>query len=456
MGLTIIQKSDITRLKENPKIAIVLAGGVVSGGAYKVGALKAFNDFLVNRKITDFDTYIGLSAGSFIAAPLAGGITPEEMFKSLSGTSSRFSQLRPFDFYRLNLSEIMGNPVRFAYDMITFFPDALLGILAATPLLGRTLRHSLKDFLRKPNYFNFEKILKPITKTIFSTRALPSVLDYIPTGLFENSNLEKYIRENMKRNNLTNDFEELYKSRGKELYMVAVDLDTSERVVFGHDRNNELTISEAIMASTALPGFYKPARIKGRDYIDGGVRRTANIDVAIEAGADLVVCYNPFRPFINRLEKVIDPATGEPIYKGDRISDKGVLSVLNQVFRTMLHSRLMIGMTVLERDPNFTGDIILIEPEENDSEFFGMNPLAFWERTKAAQHGYESVKELIENNYMALKRIFASYGVEITLQVADEGFRKIRESDYSEERIMEVLRGDADGETDDEELQMAS
>ena len=40
-----------------------------------------------------------------------------------------------------------------------------------------------------------------------------------------------------------------------------------------------------MQASTALPLFYKPARIKGVDYVDGGVRRTANIDVAIEKGA---------------------------------------------------------------------------------------------------------------------------------------------------------------------------
>ena len=98
---------------------------------------------------------------------------------------------------------------------------------------------------------------------------------------------------------MTNDFRVLYRTRQVELYIVAMNLDTAERVVFGHDEDTSLTISEAVQASTALPGFYKPARIKGIDYVDGGVRRTANIDVAIEHGADLVICYNPFRPFSN-------------------------------------------------------------------------------------------------------------------------------------------------------------
>src|SRR6266436_4959093 len=87
MGLTIVHKSDLTTRKKNPRVALVLAGGAVTGGAYKLGGLKALDDFLVNRKTTDFDIYVGLSAGSFLAAPLAGGVTPVEMLKSLDGPS---------------------------------------------------------------------------------------------------------------------------------------------------------------------------------------------------------------------------------------------------------------------------------------------------------------------------------------------------------------------------------
>ena len=42
-------------------------------------------------------------------------------------------------------------------------------------------------------------------------------------------------------------------TRGVELYIVAMNLDTAERVVFGHDEDTSLTISEAVQASTALP-----------------------------------------------------------------------------------------------------------------------------------------------------------------------------------------------------------
>src|SRR2546427_6529089 len=97
MGLTIVHKSDLTTRKKNPRVALVLAGGAVTGGAYKLGGLKALDDFLVNRKTTDFDIYVGLSAGAFLAAPLAGGVTPPEMLRSLDGTSEDFTYLSPLD-----------------------------------------------------------------------------------------------------------------------------------------------------------------------------------------------------------------------------------------------------------------------------------------------------------------------------------------------------------------------
>src|SRR5213082_3621923 len=105
MGLTIVHKSDLWTRKKDPRVALVLAGGAVTGGAYKLGGLKALDDLLVNRKTTDFDIYVGLSAGAFLAAPLAAGISPAEMIRSLEGESDKFSMFRAGDFYNPNLRE---------------------------------------------------------------------------------------------------------------------------------------------------------------------------------------------------------------------------------------------------------------------------------------------------------------------------------------------------------------
>jgi len=206
-----------------------------------------------------------------------------------------------------------------------------------------------------------------------------------------------------------------------------MNLDTAERVVFGHDEDASVTISEAVQASTALPGFYRPARIKGDDYVDGGVRRTANLDVAVEHGADLVICYNPFRPFSNRVRRHFDRTRGRYVYDGPLMADGGVLSVLNQVFRTLLHSRLQYGLREYQDDPNFQGDIIVIEPKETDVHFFQLSALSYWERLRAAQLGYASVSESIEHNYDLVRSIVERYGLTMTRREVRQSMDKIRE-----------------------------
>src|SRR5438034_9159094 len=177
-------------------------------------------------------------------------------------------------------------------------------------MVVRALQKPLTQACRCPTPANLLECVKPIVDMIGSAREFPFPLAYLPSGLFDNSSLERYLRHNIERRGLTNDFRVLYRLRQVELYIVAMNLDTAERVVFGQAEDTSLTISEAVQASTALPGFYKPARLKGVDYVDGGVRRTANIDVAIEHGAELVICYNPFRPFHNRVVRRFLPEKG--------------------------------------------------------------------------------------------------------------------------------------------------
>lgn len=425
MGITIIQKSDLSLRKPNAKVALVLAGGAVTGGAFKVGGLKALDDLLVNRKTTDFDVYVGLSAGAFLAAPLAAGISPAEMIRSLEGASDRFSTFFAGDFYNPNVREFVTKPIRYLADLATFVPGSILDFVAAAPKLAEELRGPLSDYVRRPTAGHLRRLFLPVLEALLAARDFPFPLDYLPSGVFDNSTLEEYLRENIERNQMSNDFKVLYRARHKELFIVAMNLDTAERVVFGHNENGSATISEAVQASTALPGLYKPARIRGVDYVDGGVRRTANIDVAIEHGAQLVLCYNPFRPIYNR---VIPRPTedGRYVFDGVPLASRGLLAVLNQVFRTLLHSRLQYGLREFQENPGFRGDLIIIEPQESDVSFFRMNPFAFWERRVAAEHGYVSVTQSIERQFERVRRILESYGIQLTRREARERLEQMQ------------------------------
>jgi predicted acylesterase/phospholipase RssA len=160
--------------------------------------------------------------------------------------------------------------------------------------------------------------------------------------------------------------------------------------------------------------------------VDGGVRRTANIDVAIEHGADLVICYNPFRPFSNRVRRRFDRSLGRHVQDGQPLADGGLFTILNQVLRTLLHSRLQYGLRQYQDDPNFQGDIIVIEPKETDYQFFQLSALAYWERLRAAQYGYISVTESIDEHYDLVKPILERYGITMTRRQVREGVGKIR------------------------------
>ena len=440
MGLTIVHKSDLTARKRNPRVALVLAGGAVTGGAYKLGGLKALDDFMVNRKTTDFDIYVGLSAGSFLSAPLAGGVTPVEMLKSLDGSSEDFSQLRPSDFYNLNLEEFFWKPIELMVDLVTYAPGVVYDFLVQTPVLLRHLEDAIARARREPSLDALVECVTPVLDAIGSAREFPFPLAYLPSGLFDNASLERYLRSNIERRGMSNDFRVLYRTRGVELYMVAMNLDTAERVVFGHNENASATISQAVQASTALPGFYKPASINGVDYVDGGVRRTANIDVAIEHGADLIICYNPFRPFSNRVVRRFRPEQNRYTLEGRPLADQGMLTVLNQVFRTLLHSRLQLGIRQYQDDPHFQGDIILIEPAESDLAFFKMAPLNLWAGRSAGAHGYLSVTETVESHYELIKQILQSYGVQMTRKEVREGLERLLTSEPTESPDEVLLR----------------
>ncbi|TXH40341.1 MAG: patatin-like phospholipase family protein [Actinobacteria bacterium] len=74
-------------------------------------------------------------------------------------------------------------------------------------------------------------------------------------------------------------------------WIVAVALDTGERVVFG--REASATVADAVSASCAVPGYFAPVEIAGRQYIDGGAHSMVSLDLLAGEGLDLVIVSAP-------------------------------------------------------------------------------------------------------------------------------------------------------------------
>jgi hypothetical protein len=85
---------------------------------------------------------------------------------------------------------------------------------------------------------------------------------------------------------------------------------------------------------------------------------------------------------------------------------------MNQVFRTLLHSRLSLGLQSYLHDRRFQGDIIVIEAREADYEFFDINPLIFWRRADAVRHGFESVRQTLRDHASVLGELLDRHGLD--------------------------------------------
>ena len=75
------------------------------------------------------------------------------------------------------------------------------------------------------------------------------------------------------------------------LWVCAVRLDDGQRVVFGRDA--QASLSDAVSASCAIPGYYSPVEISGSRYVDGGMWSTHNADLLAGLGLDLVIISAP-------------------------------------------------------------------------------------------------------------------------------------------------------------------
>ena len=359
------------RRKRPSKTALVLGGGGFTGGVYEIGALRALDLLAVNSTVNDFDVYVGTSAGSFVASMLANGVTPDEMMQVLN-------ERVPSELEDLDLDKVL-----------------------------------------KPNYLGFvSKAVQLPLRTVELVRSLArfgevSAIDVgvglaeaLPSGLYSGDGIDDYIAGVLSDGGRSNDFRLL----DAELYLTATDLDTTERIVFGEPGWQDVPISKAVQCSTTLPIVYKPVDLKGRQLVDGGIRSTTNVDIAVEKGAKFIIVVNPLVPYVNDFERTIPTVFGTRVR---RVSDMGLPAIANQTFRLIAHDRL--HQAVEQWQEKYPGvDIILLEPDPTDELMFGTPIMDYSRRLQIARHGFESVTATLAKDYEKYAAIAERHGLEIS------------------------------------------
>ncbi len=360
------------RRRRRSKTALVLGGGGFTGGVYEIGALRALDLLSVNRTVNEFDVYVGTSAGSFVAAAVANGVTPEEMMRVIVRQGpSPFPDARAGSLLRPNYAEFVAKGL--------LIPLRLLH-------LARTMARDLKQMT--------------------AVDVVVGLAEVLPSGLYSGQGIERYVRTVLSDPDRTDDFRLL----AKELYLAATDLDTCERIVFGAEDWDDVPISTAVRASSALPMLYKPVKVKERELIDGGILSTTNLDIAVEAGAKFIVLVNPLVPYVNDFEKRIPTITGS---RARRVSDMGFPQIGYQAFKLLAYQRLHeMARRWEHRYPGV--DIILIEPDPNDELMFQTSIMNYTSRVDIARHGFQSVTLKLAHDYPRFKRICARHGIEIS------------------------------------------
>jgi predicted acylesterase/phospholipase RssA len=375
--MLLIQPASAPR-KTRSRIGLAIAGGGPIGGMYELGALRALDDAVEGLDLARLEVYVGVSSGAFLAAGLANRMTTEEMCRIfITGEDDRL-HFRPESFLRPAFGEFVRRSAR------------LPGLLAGwgRDLLGGKRSAKLSDALVR-----------------FSA--------LIPPGLFDNTEVESFLREVFTVRGRTNDFREL----PAPLYVISVDINSGQTVRFGSDEWNDVPISRAVQASAAMPGLYPPVEIRGRNFVDGALRRTMHASIVLEHDVDLLLGINPMVPFD---ADAAHSAGG----RRTNLVDGGLPVVLSQTFRTLLQSRAQIGIARYAKQ--FSGtDQLFLEPDSNDRRTFFTNVFSFSSRSAVCQHAYRSTLDDLSHRRDALEPLLARHGLRLREEVIDHPHRTL-------------------------------
>jgi predicted acylesterase/phospholipase RssA len=214
-----------------------------------------------------------------------------------------------------------------------------------------------------------------------------------------------------------------------------VNLNTGDTRIFGSGDDLDVPISQAVMASSALPALYRPARIGNQDYVDGAVDLNLHIEAAINAGAKLIIAINPYVPIYNDPQQLSVPlVTG----RAGHLSQKGIVGVIDQVFRIMVAKRIESSFVeLMRRHPDV--DVITFQPARNDYRMFFYNAMRFSARVVLAEYGFVSTRNAVEKSWDGYAEVFSRHGITLNPSLVDKEYEVMKRSRFSLDSVVKIL-----------------
>ncbi|MEM6793171.1 MAG: patatin-like phospholipase family protein [Acidobacteriota bacterium] len=359
-------------------VGLAMAGGAPGGAIYEIGAMRALDQALVGLDLRDCGSYVGVSAGAFLVSCLANGLSTKQQVRAIVKDEPGEHPFVPENFFRPAVQELGGR------------------LLRAPQLLGGALRdYALRRERRLVD-------------------ALTVLGEAIPVAVFDNDPIRDYVSKIFSIKGRTDDFSKLE----RQLTVVATDLETGRSMLFGSSGWPHVPISRAVQASTALPGLYTPVEIDGRFYVDGVLQKTMHASIPLQQGAKLVFCINPLVPVDT------SQAVQQNILSAGEVKRRGLPSVLSQTVRTMIHSRMALGMSRYKaRYPE--ADVILLEPTRDDYEDFFSNIFSFASRRAVVERAWEETRRSLLARAGQIQPVLESYEIGLDLDFLRDPERDI-------------------------------
>src|SRR4051812_27728709 len=245
------------------KVGLVLGAGGVVGAAWLIGALEALASE-TGWDPSSADYIVGTSAGSVVGSLVADGIAPEYLAAYSAGRT--LDEVEDVDGRVAKLAARMGGPEKLDEVAERLGGDELRLKLAPPPIGPGSWRMALSTMRTPWRHAPSAVVAGWLPRGFVSTRPVSDLVSTFVGGDWPDH---------------------------PNFWAVAADYRNGCRTVFGREDSPRARVGEAVAASCAIPGFYHPAAISGRSYVDGGVCSLSNLDLLAGRDLDLVICLNP-------------------------------------------------------------------------------------------------------------------------------------------------------------------